>query len=90
VLGFGLLLSGSADDFSRAYPWIGLGIWTVSIAVATGAVWPAEAAVQNLLAAGPTEGARELVDKHCRTIERSSIALVVCFLGAFVVMVGHV
>jgi hypothetical protein len=90
LLGFALLLAQPTSDFTRAYPWIGLAIWTVSIVIATGSLWPAEAEVQTLIAAGRAPGARTAVRDACRRVERASIALVVCFLGAFVVMVARV
>ncbi|HWD23999.1 MAG TPA: hypothetical protein VG368_00905 [Acidimicrobiales bacterium] len=89
-LGFGLLFTEPSGDLTRAYPWIGLAIWTVSIAVATGRLWPAESDLQERLASGPAPGAREIVRAHARVIERSATVLVLCFLAAFVVMVARV
>ena len=89
-LGFALLFTEPSGDVTRAYPWIGLGIWTVSIAVATGGLWPAESDLQARLASGPAPGARAIVRAHAQSIERSAAALVICFLVAFVVMVARI
>jgi hypothetical protein len=89
LLGFGILLTDPHTEFSRPYPWIGLGIWVVSIGVATGALWPAERALQAVIASGGGSDSRARLDAAARKIERSAIVLVACFCGAFVVMVGR-
>lgn len=89
LLGFALLFTEPNGEFTRVYPWIGLAIWTVSIAVAAGALWPAESDLQAVLASGPAPGARATVRAHAAVIERSATVLVICFLVAFVVMVAR-
>ena len=90
AFGFALLLAEPTTEFSRAYPWIGLGIWTVSIAIATSTVWPNEAAIQTLLAAGRTPGARTALRDRCRSLERATGVLVVLFVAGVVVMIARV
>jgi hypothetical protein len=90
AFGFGLLLAEPTTEFSRAYPWIGLTIWTVSIAIATSVVWPHEAEIQTILAGGRAPGARMALRAHCRAVERASGVLVVLFVAAVVVMIARV
>ena len=87
LLGFGLLMTGPSGDWTRAYPWIGLGLWAISIGIATGAIWPAESAIQRLLSGSSEPSARSGLKGHCRTIELGSIAITLTFLAAFAVMV---
>ncbi|MGH9303348.1 MAG: hypothetical protein ACRDZ5_02925 [Acidimicrobiales bacterium] len=51
LIGLGLLFGGDRGDASRAWPWIGLCIWTAAAALATGVLWPAERRAQRFLAA---------------------------------------
>jgi hypothetical protein len=90
VFGFALLLTEPPGETTRIYPWVGLGIWTVSIAIATARVWPNEAAVQALLAAGTGPGARPALRQACRQLERATAALVVLFVAGVVVMIARV
>jgi uncharacterized membrane protein len=89
VFGFALLFSGPSSDRSAAYPWIGLAIWTASIGCATGALWPAEAALQRVLASASSADSALEIRRHARVIERAGIALSVLFVAAFVVMVAQ-
>jgi hypothetical protein len=89
LLGLGVLFTEPSGDLTRAYPWIGVAIWTVSIGVATGWLWPAEHELQSLLATGPAPGARAVVRGQARGVERAAIVLTGCFVVALVVMVGR-
>ena len=42
VLGGLLLALGHGQDGVRLFPWLGLGIWTAAVGVASAAMWPAE------------------------------------------------
>ena len=89
LLGFALLFTEPSGDLTRAYPWIGVAIWTVSIAIATGWLWPAEHELQELLVTGAAPGARAVVRERARGVERAAIVLTGCFVVAFVVMVAR-
>ncbi len=53
LLGGALLGLGGGRDLAAAWPWIGLAIWTVAVAVASAVLWPAEREIQRLLAFAP-------------------------------------
>lgn len=102
VLGATLLVLGHGRDVGRVFPWIGLGLWTVAVSVASAVLWPAERAVQRLLAAatvavpagaaagGEGDGADldELV-AACARCERAAALTSVLFVVALVVMVAQ-
>lgn len=86
VFGATLLVLGHGVDLGRAFPWIGLGLWTLATAIASGVLWPAERAVQALLADTPPGGA-EALQAACARCERAAGATSLLFAVALVVMV---
>jgi hypothetical protein len=89
VLGLAVVGAGDRSDFSRPFPWIGLAIWVVSVGIASGSCWPAEAEAQQLLAAPPGDDARARLRERGRVIEVGAAAITGCFLAALVVMVAQ-
>ena len=93
ILGGTLLWAGDRSAASEAWPWIGLGFWTLAAAIAGSWCWPAERKIQEWLAAvGDQE--RPLPElarfrNSCLTVERSASAMSLCFLAAVVVMIGQ-
>lgn len=87
VLGATLLALGHFRDAPMPWPWIGLGIWAAAVAVASGGLWPAERAIQGLLASPPTDAARDAVASSARRAERSAAVTSLAFAAAVVVMV---
>jgi hypothetical protein len=95
------LLGGAAlalgrDEVARAFPWIGLGLWTIAVAVASAWLWPAERAIQHLVArisseGEPGEDGRDgaSLERACRRCERAATLTSLCFLAALVVMVAQ-
>ncbi len=88
VLGGALLVLGHGADVARAFPWIGLALWTVAAGVASGVLWPAERAVQRLVVAVAGDGG-DLValQAACARCERAAAVTSVVFVVALVVMV---
>ena len=50
ILGACLLVAQHGQDAHLAYPWIGLGCWSVAAIVAATVIWPSERRLQGLLA----------------------------------------
>ncbi len=85
LTGGGLLALGHGEDLTAAWPWIGLALWCVAVALASAVVWPAERAIQGLLAGG--EGGRAALGDAALRLERAVGACTVIFLLAVAVMV---
>lgn len=94
VLGGTLLWVGDRSAASEIWPWIGLGCWTVAVAMATAWCWPAEHRIQIWLAdpdgtdGSPPAGLSDF-RRSCRVLHWSASAISVCFVAAVVVMVGQ-
>ncbi len=94
IIGGILLWAGDRSAASEAWPWVGLGLWTLAAAIAGSWCWPAERKIQEWLAAVGDQGERtppELARfrKSCLTVERSASAMSLCFLAAVVVMIAQ-
>jgi len=95
ILGGTLLWAGDRSAASEAWPWIGLGFWTLAAAIAGSWCWPAERRIQDWFTlAGdhgepppPPELAR--FRGSCLAVERSASAMSLCFLAAVVVMIAQ-
>lgn len=86
VLGGTLLALGHGADLGRAFPWVGLGLWTVATAIASSVLWPAERAIQRLLA-GAAPGGPEALASACARCERAAGATSLLFAVAILVMI---
>lgn len=83
VFGGALVGMGGGAIADHAWPWIGLGIWLVAAAVATGRIFPAERALQRNLAAGADGGAIRGAAGRC---EHWAAVTSLLFVAALVVM----
>lgn len=83
LFGGALLAAGHGQDVGKAFPWIGLGLWTVAASIASAAVWPDERRLQQLVAAGQAQQAGPLRAR----IRAAALATSVLFLAAAVVMI---
>ena len=88
LIGFALLGVEPSGEFTRAYPWVGLTIWMVTIGIATGALWPAEERIGALLR-GKAEGGRAELERLCRVVERAAGACVALVVVAAAVMIAR-
>jgi hypothetical protein len=91
VLGGLLLGLGDRGAIARPWPWIGLGAWTVTAALASAVVWPAERKLQAYFAL-PEPVSADATAAARRAGRRASLAggaIALCFLVAVVVMVGQ-
>ena len=86
VLGVALLAMQHPSDATLAYPWIGLGLWSGAVGLATAVIWPNERAIQQIF--GAPAQAVDLVDLQRRAgrIEVACAATTLLFTAAFVVM----
>jgi hypothetical protein len=94
LLGIALLLGGDRSQVSAAWPWIGLGLWTGAVGLASGGCWPAEHRAQEALGrlevAADGEARSRLSGTFrasCARMERSAGSISLCFLAAVAVMV---
>jgi hypothetical protein len=87
VFGIALGSTGDRDLAHYGYPWIGLGIWLVAIAVATGIVFPAERRVQQALAGEQRDLA--LLVQACRRCEGGAALTSLLFVAAMYVMIAQ-
>ena len=88
VLGGILLALGHGEDVGRAFPWVGLGLWTVAVTIASAVLWPAEREIQRLLADGSPPAPSRL-RAACRRCERAAAATSLLFAVALVVMIAQ-
>jgi hypothetical protein len=90
VFGAALIVLDTGDDATKAWPWIGLGLWVAATGVASSMVWPGERAIQAALAGGqlPAEasGLAEL-RRRCQLVERGTAITTVVFVAALAVMI---
>ncbi len=96
VLGLILLFGGDRSASHDPWPWVGLGLWFVTAAVATARCWPAEAEAQHAFAALSSpeaalagEEASALGDFRaaCHRMEAAAGLISLCFAAAVVVMI---
>ncbi|HUZ19721.1 MAG TPA: hypothetical protein VMU75_04010 [Acidimicrobiales bacterium] len=96
VLGGLLLALGHGQDAGRLFPWLGLGIWTAAVGVASGAMWPAEREIQRALAPGAggdagraLPGGRPAFERACARCERAAAVTSLLFVAALFVMIAQ-
>lgn len=89
ILGGVLLALGHGQDLDVAYPWIGLGLWFVATAVASGAMWPLERTMQTLVATDPHWRERGEHTRDATRLARLSILTTACFVAAVVIMIAQ-
>lgn len=91
VLGGLLLGLGDRGAIGRPWPWIGLGSWTVTAALASAVVWPAERELQDYFAlADPVPPSATAAARRAgRRASLAGGAIALCFLVAVVAMVGQ-
>lgn len=87
VFGATLLALGHGADVGQPYPWIGLSIWLVTIALVSAVVWPGERAIQRVLASAGAPVLDEALRATCRRLERVAGVTSVLFVVAVAVMV---
>ncbi len=88
---FGAVLLGLGNDASRLYPWLGLGLWTVAIGLASSIVWPGERRIQQAFSGAPPESHDAVcaLGSVAARVERGAAATTLCFLLALVVMIAQ-
>lgn len=86
VFGATLLALDHGADVGRAYPWIGLAIWLVAMALVSAVVWPGERAIQQALARS-TPAVDEALQATCLRLERAAGITSVLYVVAVAVMV---
>ncbi len=98
VLGGLLLALGHGQDGGRLFPWLGLGIWTAAVGVASAAMWPAEREIQRALASGAPRsggppggpaGDRAAFERACARCERAAAVTSLLFVAALFVMIAQ-
>jgi uncharacterized membrane protein len=92
VLGVVLVeTSHGADRFTQLWVWVSLLLWVLAAALAQAVAWPAEARIQQLVVESPPpgSGARQVeLDRVCRRVERSAVAIDLAFVATLVLMVA--
>jgi putative copper export protein len=95
VLGAWLLIAQHGQDAHLAYPWIGLGCWSIAAVVAATVIWPAEHRLQLLLDADASPHAmpgaedRAMLDALANRCFKGATVTTVCFVVAVVVMLAQ-
>jgi hypothetical protein len=84
---FGLIALAFSGDTGKLYPYIGLGIWTAALGVATSTMWPNEIKIQRLMADG--EGDKVALVKAAKLCETGAMITTLLFICALVVMIGQ-
>ncbi|MGA8295737.1 MAG: DUF2269 family protein [Acidimicrobiales bacterium] len=84
VFGGILVGMGGASIADRAWPWIGLGIWLIAAAAASGGIFPAERVLQAGILAHADLATLRVAARRC---ERWSAVTSVLFVAALVVMI---
>jgi hypothetical protein len=90
ILGMALVVTGSRDVAKSAYPWIGLVIWGIAVALASAVIFPVERQIQQAFS---TEAEPAIASGQLRALarrcERAVGATSVCFVAALVVMIAQ-
>jgi hypothetical protein len=95
ILGACLLIAQHGRDAHLAYPWIGLGCWSVAAIVAATVIWPSERRLQGLLASSeiapaPDSGQpRATLDALATRCFFGASITTVCFVVAVAVMLAQ-
>jgi uncharacterized membrane protein len=88
ILGGVMLALNRGDDARSAWPWIGLALWALAVALASAVIWPGERLVQAAFAAPEgTDGFRQELTATAARIERAAALTSLLFVAAFVVMI---
>jgi hypothetical protein len=69
------------------YPYLGLGIWVAAVGLATAVLWPAEAAIQQMIDRGSVRGPEFTL--ACRRCEGAATLTTLLFVAALVVMIAQ-
>jgi uncharacterized membrane protein len=90
VFGFALLAASSgAFDVADAFVVAGLVLWSAAVAAAEAILWPGERRIQVALSQGWGGQTLDLsLDRECRVVSATAVALTAVFVAATVLMVG--
>ncbi len=85
VLGVVLLALDRFHPLRHPYPWVGIGIWLASAAIASIWLWPAERAIKAALAVPAPRDSR-LIAVATRRCQRAALATSIGFVVALFFM----
>jgi hypothetical protein len=92
VLGLALLFGGDRSSESMPWPWLGLAVWFVALAILHLRTWPAEREAQRELAAirageDAGGGRQEAFAAACGRMEAAATLTSICFVIAVALMI---